>query len=82
MNKNIDVLPKSFVQSIALGEETSMLETVLATQAVRFDEDNSDRITFMLSLLEPIMMLVVGTIIAIIVLAMMLPIFSINIGGM
>ncbi len=82
MSRNIDILPKSFIQSIALGEETSMLQTVLSTQAVRFDEDNSDKITFMLSLLEPIMMLVVGTIIAIIVLAMMLPIFSINIGGM
>ncbi|RLA73778.1 MAG: type II secretion system F family protein [Epsilonproteobacteria bacterium] len=81
LGRNIDILPKSFIQSVALGEETSMLETVLSTQAMRYDEENSDKIAFMLSLLEPIMMLVVGTIIAIIVLAMMLPIFSINIGG-
>ncbi|OPX27713.1 MAG: hypothetical protein B1H07_00690 [Campylobacteraceae bacterium 4484_166] len=80
-NEKINVLPKSFIQAIALGEETSMLETVLSTQAMRYNEENGDKIDFMLSLLEPIMMLVVGSVIAIIVLAMMLPIFSINIGA-
>ena len=80
-SKKNKILPKSFIQAIALGEETSMLETVLTTQATRYDEENNDKITFMLSLLEPLMMLVVGSIIAVIVLAMMLPIFSINIGG-
>jgi type II secretory pathway component PulF len=59
-----------------------MLEDILSSQAQRYNEENDNKISFMLSLLEPTMMLIVGGVIAVIVLGMMLPIFSMNIGAM
>jgi general secretion pathway protein F/type IV pilus assembly protein PilC len=76
------IIPLSFIQSLSLGEETGMLEDILSSQAQRYNEENDNKISFMLSLLEPMMMLIVGGVIAVIVLGMMLPIFSMNIGAM
>jgi len=43
-------------------------------------EENKDTISILLSMLEPALMLFVGGVIGFIITAMMLPIFSINIG--
>jgi general secretion pathway protein F/type IV pilus assembly protein PilC len=73
-------IDKSFVQAIALGEETSQLDLILKNLSDLYFEENRDKINIFLSLLEPMVMLIVGTIIAVIVIAMLLPIFSMNIG--
>jgi general secretion pathway protein F/type IV pilus assembly protein PilC len=73
-------LDPAFVQAIALGEETSELEQILANLSNLYFEENRDRIGVMLSLLEPVMMLIVGGVVGFIVTAMLLPIFSMNIG--
>ncbi|MEA3523356.1 MAG: type II secretion system F family protein [Campylobacterota bacterium] len=70
----------SFVQAIALGEETSEVSSILQNLSDLYFEDNKDKIALFLSLLEPALMLVVGGIIGFIVSAMLLPIFSMNIG--
>ncbi len=70
----------SFVQAIALGEETSEVSSILQNLSDLYFEDNKDKIALFLSLLEPTLMLVVGGIIGFIVSAMLLPIFSMNIG--
>ncbi len=69
---------KSFIQAIALGEETSEVSSVLDNLSELYFEENNDRISIFLSLLEPALMLFVGTIIGFIVTAMLLPIFSMN----
>lgn len=71
----------SFIQAVALGEETSEVEDVLKNLSELYFEENHDKVTLLLSLLEPVMMLMVGGIIGFIVTAMLLPIFSINIGS-
>ena len=71
----------SFIQAIALGEETSQVEDVLKNLSELYFEENHDKVTLLLSLLEPVMMLIVGVIIGFIVAAMLLPIFSMNIGS-
>ncbi len=71
----------SFIQAIALGEETSEVEDVLKNLSELYFEENHDKVTLLLSLIEPIMMLIVGGIIGFIVTAMLLPIFSINVGN-
>ena len=71
----------SFIQAVALGEETSEVEDVLKNLSELYFEENHDKVTLLLSLLEPVMMLIVGGIIGFIVTAMLLPIFSMNIGG-
>ena len=70
----------TFVQAIALGEETSEVPTILKNLSELYFEENRDKIAIFLSLLEPMLMLFVGGIIGFIVSAMLLPIFSMNIG--
>ncbi len=69
---------RSFIQAIALGEETSEVSSVLDNLAELYFEENADRISIFLSLLEPALMLFVGSVIGFIVTAMLLPIFSMN----
>jgi general secretion pathway protein F/type IV pilus assembly protein PilC len=69
----------SFVQAIALGEETSQIESVLSNISELYFEENRDKISMLLTLLEPSLMLFVGGSIGFIVAAMLLPIFSMSI---
>ena len=70
----------AFIQSIALGEETSEVENVLSNMSELYFEENRDKISTLLTLLEPALMLFVGGTIGFIVAAMLLPIFSMSIG--
>jgi len=72
-------LDQSFIQAIAVGEETSEIEPVLINISELYFEDNRDKIGLILSLLEPMLMLFVGGAIGFIVAAMLLPIFSMSI---
>lgn len=69
----------AFIQSIALAEETSEVESVLRNISQLYFEENKDKVSIMLSLLEPALMLFVGGTIGFIVAAMLLPIFSMSI---
>jgi len=75
-----DVIGIGFIQSVALGEETSNVPDVLSNVAELYFEDNKDKIGILLSLMEPMLMLMVGGVIGAIVIAMLLPIFSMNVG--
>jgi len=79
-NNDIYPIDSAFIHSIAIGEETSQLSKILSNLADLYNESNKDKINIFLSLLEPIFMLVVGSIIGFIVVAMLLPIFSMNLG--
>ncbi|NPA51087.1 MAG: type II secretion system F family protein, partial [Epsilonproteobacteria bacterium] len=72
---------KNFLQSIALGEESSSVSSVLKSMANLYTQENQDKIKVLLSLLEPFMMLFIGAIVGTIVLAMLLPIFSMSLGA-
>ncbi|MBN2824975.1 MAG: type II secretion system F family protein, partial [Campylobacterales bacterium] len=74
-------LKRNFMQSLALGEESSEVAHILDNVAKLYNEENEDKIKLMLSLLEPIMMLFIAGIVGLIVVAMLLPIFSMNLGG-
>ena len=72
---------KSFLQAVALGEETSELPQMLENLSLLYEEQNKDFTDTFLSLLEPIMILTVGLIMGVIVAAMLLPIFTLNLGA-
>ncbi len=74
-------LKKNFMQSLALGEESSSVASVLKSMAKLYNEENKDKIKVLLSLMEPFMMLFIGGIVGTIVLAMLLPIFSMSLGA-
>lgn len=74
-------LKRNFLQSLALGEESSEVASVMFNLAKFYNEENEDRLKMLLSLMEPVMMLVIGLIVGVIVMAMLLPIFSMNLGA-
>jgi type II secretory pathway component PulF len=73
---SIDV---AFIQAIAIGEETSQLNKVLDNLAQLYSTTNKDKIASFLSLLEPLLMVLVGLCIGFIIIATMLPIVSMSI---
>jgi general secretion pathway protein F/type IV pilus assembly protein PilC len=79
-NSKIYKVDLAFIQAIAIGEETSGLSLILQNLSELYNQKNNDKITLFLSLLEPAFMLIVGSIIGLIVVAMLLPIFSMNFG--
>ena len=72
----------SFIQAIALGEETSEVALVMENLSDLYFSENRGKIDIFLSLMEPLLILFVGATIGFIVIAMLLPIFSMNMGGM
>ncbi|MDO9207374.1 MAG: type II secretion system F family protein, partial [Sulfuricurvum sp.] len=66
--------------AIAIGEETSEVASMLDHLSAFYIDTNKDKITLFLSVLEPSLMLIIGGIIGVMVTAMLLPIFSLNLG--
>ena len=73
-------IDESFIHSVAIGEDTSRLSEILNNLASLYNESNKDKTNIFLALLEPMFMLFVGVTIGFIVIAMLLPIFSMNLG--
>ena len=70
--------PNMVVKMIRVGEESGSLSKVLCTTSNYYERKVDTLITTMLSLLEPIMIVVVGGIVLTVVLALYLPIFSMS----
>lgn len=79
-NNKIYKIDEAFIHSIAIGEDTSKLAQILNNLANIYNEANKDKTAVFLSLLEPVFMLFVGVTIGFIVISMLLPIFSMNLG--
>ena len=75
------LLQRNFLQSLALGEESSEVASVMLNLSRLYNEENEDRLKMLLSLMEPLMMLLIGAIVGVIVMAMLLPIFTMNLGA-
>jgi len=73
-------LKRNFMQSLALGEESSEVAQILNNMSQLYAEENEDKLKFLLSLLEPFMMLFIGVVVGVIVSAMLLPIFTMTQG--
>jgi len=73
-------LKRNFMQSLALGEESSEVSNILHNISKLYAEENNDKLKILLSLLEPIMMLFIGAVVGVTVLAMLLPIFTMTEG--
>ena len=72
------VFPPMVIQMVAVGEESGSLELMLAKVADFFEEELDHAISNLSSLLEPIMMLILGVIIGGMVIALYMPIFAIG----
>ena len=73
-------LKRNFMQTLALGEESSEVAEVLSNTSALYAEENDDKLKILLSLLNPFMMLMIGGFVGVIIAAMMLPIFTMTQG--
>lgn len=73
-----NLFPHMVVQMIAVGEESGSLEDMLDKIATFYEEDVDNMVANLSSLLEPLIMVLLGVIIGGFVLAMYLPIFKIG----
>jgi type IV pilus assembly protein PilC len=70
------VFPSMVTQMIAVGEATGALDAMLGKIADFYDDEVDSAVTALTALLEPMMMVFLGTVIGFIVIAMYLPIFK------
>jgi type IV pilus assembly protein PilC len=71
-----EVFPKMVTHMIAVGESTGALDAMLGKIADFYEDEVDQAVASLTSLLEPIMMVVLGVVIGFIVIAMYLPIFQ------
>ena len=70
------VIPPLAVEMIQVGESTGALPAMLDSVAEFFDDDVSNAMTAALSLIEPVIMLVMGAFVAFVLISLYLPMFS------
>lgn len=73
-----DVFPNMVIQMVAIGEESGALDSMLSKVADYFEQEVDDAVEALSSLMEPMIMVVLGTVIGGMVIAMYLPIFKLG----
>ena len=75
--KDVNVFPSMVVHMIGVGEETGALDTMLTKIADFYEEEVSAAIKALTSILEPVMIILIGGIVGFIVISMYLPLFKV-----
>jgi len=73
-----NIFPSLSIQMIQVGEQSGKLEEMLNKVADVFENEVETSVMRMTTMLEPIMILVMGVIVGFIVLSICLPIFEMN----
>lgn len=76
--ENVGLFPNMVVQMIAVGEESGALDTMAGKVATFYEAEVDNAVDSMSSLLEPLIMLVLGVLVGGLVIAMYLPIFNLG----
>ncbi|TWT17523.1 type II secretion system F family protein [Luteimonas marina] len=74
--KQVNLFPHMVVQMTAIGEEAGALDTMLYKVAEFYEEEVNNAVDALSSLLEPLIMVVIGTVVGAMVIGMYLPIFK------
>jgi type IV pilus assembly protein PilC len=75
-----NLFPKTLVQMIGSGEATGKLAPVLEKVSVHYDREVETSLKMVTSMLEPIMITVMGVVVGGIGLSLLMPIFSLSRG--
>ncbi|MEO7742848.1 MAG: type II secretion system F family protein [Usitatibacter sp.] len=73
---NAEVFPSMVLQMVAIGEESGALDAMLSKVADFFEQEVDEAVESLSSLMEPMIMVILGGLIGGIVVAMYLPIFK------
>jgi type IV pilus assembly protein PilC len=76
--QNTEVFPSMVLQMVSIGEEAGSLDAMLSKVADFYEAEVDDAVEALSSLMEPIIMVVLGTLIGGLVIAMYLPIFKLG----
>jgi len=76
--QNSQVFPNMVLQMSAIGEESGSLDSMLSKAADIYEREVDDAVESLSSLIEPMIMVVLGTLIGGLVIAMYLPIFKLG----
>jgi type IV pilus assembly protein PilC len=76
--RQTNLFPHLVVQMITIGEESGALDTMLSKVADFFEEEVDNAVDALTSLLEPLVMVILGTVVGGIIVALYLPIFQIG----
>ncbi|MCB1881712.1 MAG: type II secretion system F family protein, partial [Gammaproteobacteria bacterium] len=74
--KQQNLFPHMVIQMVAIGEESGSIDGMLSKVADFFEEEVDNAVDALSSLLEPLIMVILGTLIGGLVIAMYLPIFQ------
>jgi len=74
------IFPPVAVSMVAVGEETGSLEVTLLRVATTYEKETERALKTVTTLIEPLMILVMGAVVGFIVMAMILPIFQLSAG--
>ena len=73
-----DLFPNMMVQMASIGEESGALDDMLNKAAEFYEDEVDNAVSQLSSLMEPIIMVVLGGIIGVILVAMYLPLFNLG----
>ncbi|MCC2605404.1 type II secretion system F family protein [Planctobacterium marinum] len=76
--RSTNVFPPMVVQMVAIGEESGSVDAMLGKIATIYEREVDDMVDGLTSLLEPIIMAVLGVVIGGLIVAMYLPIFQLG----
>lgn len=76
--QNADVFPNMVLQMTAIGEESGALDSMLSKVADFYEAEVDDAVAAISSLMEPVIMVVLGGLIGGLVIAMYMPIFKLG----
>jgi len=76
--KESGVFPPLVTRMIAVGEQTGEMEAMLSKVADIYDQQVETMVSTLTSLLEPVMIVIIGAVMAFIVFAVLLPIFNLT----
>ena len=70
------IVPPAAAQMIATAEQTGTLATVTQLMGEFYEEEGETRLRDLATILEPLIIVVMGVVVAIVVMSVMLPIFD------
>ena len=76
--QNADVFPNMVTQMVSIGEESGSLDAMLGKVADFFEDEVDEAVASLSSLMEPLIMVILGVLIGGLVVAMYLPIFKLG----
>jgi type IV pilus assembly protein PilC len=75
--RKISVFPTMLCSMLSIGEESGNLEDILKKTAAFYDEESDTAIQKLISLIEPVMIIILAVIVCFVILSIILPIYTI-----